>query len=70
MMKKEVSLVMFEALVVGIGLVLIYEIVKAFVKPKERVNYSVLFISGVVFHLVFEYTGVNEWYSKKYCQLL
>lgn len=69
-MKKQVSLVLFEALVVGVGLILIYEIVKAFVAPKEKSNYIVLFSSGVLFHLIFEYTGVNEWYSIKYCNLL
>lgn len=69
-MVKDILLVLFEALVVGIGLVVIYEIVKKLMKMKEPSNYMVLFISGVAFHLIFEYTGVNQWYSEQYCKLL
>lgn len=72
-MVKDVSLVLFEAVVVGVGLILIYEIVKRVVTQigmKEPSNLVILFVSGAVFHLVCEYTGVNQWYSEKYCKLL
>lgn len=69
-MEKEITLVLFEALVVGVGLVVIYEVIKMLMKVKEPSNYTLLFISGVVFHLLFEYTGINKWYSIKYCDLL
>lgn len=69
-MAKSISLISFEALVVGVGLVLIYEIIRMLVSPKEKSNYMVLFLSGITFHFLFEFTGVNEWYSIKYCELL
>ena len=31
--------------------------------------YSVL-ISGMLFHILCEYTGVNTWYSRDYCEKL
>lgn len=72
-MVKDVSLVLFEAVVVGVGLILIYELVKQIIKQtgmKEQSNLVILFVSGALFHLVCEYTGVNQWYSEKYCKLL
>ena len=52
--------VLAEALIVGIGLVVVYWAV-------EKLGYSkwvTLFVSGVVFHLLAEVTGVNAAYVK------
>lgn len=69
-MAKDLGLVLFEAVVVGIGLVILYEIIKMVMSVKEKSNYIVLFLSGFVFHVLCEYTGVNVWYSLKYCEIL
>ncbi len=58
---KTVSTVLFEAFVVGIALMLIYFGASKFLKPLPAI-----FVSGAVFHLVCEYTGVNKWYAKTY----
>lgn len=56
------SLVAFEAFVVGIVLVLFYYVITQFkVKPLPAV-----FLSGALFHLTCEFTGVNAWYAKHY----
>ena len=52
--------VFLEALIVGIGLVVVYWGV-------EKLGYSkwvTLFLSGVVFHLLAEVSGVNAAYVK------
>jgi len=65
---KHVSTVLFEALVVGLGLlVLFYLLQKLFAKMSQPM---LLFIAGALFHIICEYTGVNQWYSIKYCNLL
>jgi hypothetical protein len=67
--KKPISLVLLEAFVVGIILVIFYYIFdKYFSKYLSNQNklYILLFISGFMFHIIFEYTGINLWYSKQY----
>ncbi len=49
-----------EATVVGIGLVVVFVVVRMFVKNL----YLALFVSGALFHLIAEFTGVNAWYLK------
>jgi hypothetical protein len=52
--------VLFEALIVGVGLVVVYWVV-------EKLGYSKwvsLFLAGVAFHLLAEVTGVNAAYVK------
>jgi hypothetical protein len=65
---KHFSTVFFEALVVGLGLLVLFFILQKLF-PRMSLP-SLLFIAGALFHLVCEYTGVNQWYSIKYCNLL
>lgn len=58
---KKISTVLFEAFVVGLVLALLYFGVTKFLKPLPAV-----FVSGAVFHLMCEYTGLNKWYAKTY----
>lgn len=72
---KPVSLIAIEASVVGICLILIVYILKNFMTyipnfSGKREDIEFLFVVGVIFHVMFEYTGINLWYSKEYCKLL
>lgn len=58
---KTFSTVLFEALLVGLMLAIIYLVATKFLNPLAAV-----FISGAVFHLTCEYTGLNKWYAKTY----
>jgi hypothetical protein len=58
---KSVALVSFEALVVGALLVLIFMGVSRYMSVVPAV-----FVSGAVFHLLCEVTGVNAWYARNY----
>lgn len=69
-MGKDINLVLFEAFVVGVGLIIVYEIAKTLFGVKDKTNYNVLFVSGFIFHIICEYGGVNQWYSLKYCEIL
>jgi hypothetical protein len=59
-----------EALVVGIVLSLFGLILSIFLRKYNGLNYSktsdlvkLLFVSGMLFHLTCEMTGVNSWYT-------
>jgi hypothetical protein len=52
--------VLLEALIVGVGLIVVYWVV-------EKLGYSkwvTLFLAGVAFHLLAEVSGVNAAYVK------
>lgn len=38
--------------------------------PEEICLYLELIITGALFHIIFEYTGVNKWYSLNYVDKL
>ena len=50
-----------EAFVVGLLLAILFFIVRTFTPPLVAV-----FISGALFHVICEYTGVNAWYARTY----
>jgi hypothetical protein len=67
---KTISTIFFEAVVVGAGLVALVFILQAIPALKPLSLPLLLFIAGALFHVICEYTGVNQWYSVKYCNLL
>jgi hypothetical protein len=74
---KPLSTIFYEATFVGVGLILLYVLTEYVFKNlniniKDPLNYKyiTLFVSGFIFHIVFEYSGVNLWYSKEYCKLI
>ena len=67
---KSVKLVFIEAFVVGICLIFLVEVIRRALYPMQSpVDAKLLFLSGVLFHVLFEYTGVNLWYSREYVKL-
>lgn len=73
---KKVTSVLIESSVVGIALAILVKIVKNFVLQYipdisgNKEGIELLVITGFLFHLICEYTGVNLWYAKEYCKLL
>lgn len=69
-MTKDFGLILFEGTVVGIGLIAVYKLVEMMASSYSLSQNVVLLLSGLLFHLLCEFTGVNQWYSLKYCDLL
>jgi len=71
---KPLSTVFYEATFVGVALILLYILTEFAFKYLniDALNYKyiTLFVSGFIFHVIFEYSGVNLWYSKEYCKLI
>lgn len=67
---KSPIVVLQEALFVGIVLFILYSIVNIIVVDNYYKETMSLIISGIVFHILFEYTGLNQWYSLEYCKIL
>lgn len=73
---KPIGAVLFEAVVVGILMIGFVHSTRWLVLPyipdvsghKDAIE--LFLIAGLLFHLVFEYTGINLWYSLSYCRLL
>lgn len=68
---------LIEAPIVGFALVLLFLSIlfllnfSTWFKKNHTVHMilSVL-LSGMIFHILCEYTGVNTWYSRDYCEKL
>jgi hypothetical protein len=83
---KTLGYVLIESIVVGIGLILLFAILLILIGLVPYFNIShtdpnfysrhlihmglTTFLSGVLFHILCEYTGINVWYVKKYKELL
>lgn len=72
--KKSYMRIFSEASIVGICLILLVMIIQNFAKYipdlfNDNKFIEILFISGFLFHILFEYTGLNLWYAKDYCSL-
>lgn len=69
-MYKQVTTVMIEALIVGICLVVFTKLVEVvIIKSAGKIDMDmikIVFLSGFLFHIVFEYTGINYWYAINY----
>jgi hypothetical protein len=67
---KPVITVITEAFIVGICLLALTKLLENFiVKTPEKIDMDIIkliFISGFLFHIIFEYTGINFWYSINY----
>jgi hypothetical protein len=71
---KDILSLSKEAIYLGISIVLIYIIIGNLVKKgfnqetcfSLKFNLTVLFISVVALHFIFEYTGVNKNYTDNY----
>ena len=68
--------VIIEASVVGICLILLVKLVKDYLLQYipdlsgNKNTIELFFIAGFLFHILFEYSGLNMWYSKEYCKLI
>lgn len=71
---KSVSTVFIEAFVVAIVLTLTFLVLKKLHKYIPKITSNTIldtaFIAGFIIHVVFEYSGINQWYSLDYCQII
>lgn len=56
---------LIEAIFVGIFLIIFFYISDFFMKSYNNI-YFTIFLSGFLFHIVSEYSGVNLWYCNLY----
>ena len=74
--KKNISTILIEATVVGSLLILLLKFVNNYLLQYipdisgNKSSIEAVFVAGFLFHLIFEYTGLNLQYSKEYCKLL
>jgi hypothetical protein len=74
--KSFIQVSLIEGSIVGLLLVILFSLISFLlrnnnlIKNKNIQLYLSLFISGALFHILCEYTGVNVWYVKNYKELL
>lgn len=74
-MNKSIKTVSIEAFIVGVLLTVLFAITLAILMPLLQKNHMIhmllsVFISGGLFHIICEYTDINVWYSKQYCDII
>lgn len=69
---KSISKLLIEASAVGVILLFIFAFVMYIYNKKTPDSNTVvlLVVSGGLSHLLFEYSGLNQWYSVEYCKLV
>lgn len=68
---KSTITILIEAAVVGLLLIFIYEFTKTYVSVNIKIDnvkpeIVTLFISGFLFHIMCQVSGINTWYVKNY----
>lgn len=70
---KNTGVVLIEGLVIGIILVILYTLFIALIKKSLKENkyinlenLLIIFVSGALIHIIFEYTGLNKKYVDNY----
>jgi len=70
---KSFSTLLIESIFVGILLVIIIGLVYGITYNQVNMTLTnvaiIIFISGALFHLLCEITGINIWYAREYCKL-
>lgn len=61
-MKRSVQTILLEAIIIGLMNVTIFYILK---NIKGLDTLWVLFLSGALIHIIFEYTGGNKWWCEQ-----
>lgn len=73
---KPVVTVLVEAVVVGVLFVAFVHVTLWYVMPLvpnvsgNKGAFELFLVAGFLFHVVSEYTGLNMWYARGYCELL
>lgn len=67
-MSKDYTTVLIEAIVVGGLLVVLFYTVKSIIPSYSEMMQ--LFVTGAVFHILCEISGINLWYVKNYVEIL
>jgi hypothetical protein len=62
-MQRPVSTVLIEAIVIGIMNAALYQLLK--VTKIVLPTHILLMICGALIHIIFEYTGGNEWWCRQ-----
>lgn len=69
-MSKSILKILFEALIVGLLLIVVYNPINYLLNNYNYNNNIILLVSGGIFHIICEYTGINIWYVNDYNNIL
>lgn len=66
---KSIPTILIESSIVAVLLAILFFLL-TLVFDKKINNIIIVSLSGAIFHILCEYTGINIWYSKNYCKIL